>query len=240
MPPSKVYPRVCGGNSFTPRPLGRCQGLSPRVRGKPASPSPPSPSWRSIPACAGETYCCAAACVRDGVYPRVCGGNLGIGVVQPIVPGLSPRVRGKRVRLAVRGGAGRSIPACAGETRLLILMDGVDGVYPRVCGGNRAIRSLRTQRKGLSPRVRGKLCLFQRFSQIPRSIPACAGETRAASSAATLSAVYPRVCGGNGRPFFNVVDIAGLSPRVRGKPRQKPPATNSRRSIPACAGETCR
>ena len=49
--------------------------------------------------------------------------------------GLSPRVRGNRVRRSRGYCYERSIPACAGEpapSRALLLLR---GVYPRVCGG---------------------------------------------------------------------------------------------------------
>ena len=55
VPFAAVYPRVCGGNRrVNPHPL-RPGGLSPRVRGKPASARRHLPSAGSIPACAGET-----------------------------------------------------------------------------------------------------------------------------------------------------------------------------------------
>ena len=53
----------------------------------------------------------------------------------------------------------------------------------------------------------------------------------------TLTAVYPRVCGGSaGVPEFGVPDW-GLSPRVRGKHRWPRSPHRRTRSIPACAGE---
>ena len=52
--------------------------------------------------------------------------------------------------------------------------------------------------------------------------------------------VYPRVCGGTGRPVVAAGGQEGLSPRVRGNPwRPIPPHPNDR-SIPACAGEPTR
>ena len=133
----------------------------------------------------------------------------------------------------------RSIPACAGETYLLDYLSALDGVYPRVCGGNTHWTAPLTWATGLSPRVRGKpgrRCFG--WSYI-RSIPACAGETAACRRWTCWRKVYPRVCGGNidVRPI--ATDVHGLSPRVRGKPAGAATRGFPRRSIPACAGETC-
>ncbi len=71
------------------------------------------------------------------------------------IQGLSPRVRGNHWATIVAFGNQRSIPACAGEPDLSVLMECQPRVYPRVCGGTvSAIRS-RWLLLGLSPRVRG-------------------------------------------------------------------------------------
>ena len=49
-----------------------------------------------------------------------------------------------------------------------------------------------------------------------RSIPACAGEPRAAYPTLDTDAVYPRVCGGTGGYLVQPFQDEGLSPRVRG------------------------
>ena len=91
--------------------------------------------------------------------------------------GLSPRVRGKHPLVAHKSCGMGSIPACAGETEDGDLVDGLFQVYPRVCGGNVAMRWDYVPWWGLSPRVRGKLgnCPVRR--ELDGSIPACAGET---------------------------------------------------------------
>ena len=53
----------------------------------------------------------------------------------------------------------------------------------------------------------------------------------------TGTKVYPRVCGGTGDSPRGVHDKRGLSPRVRGNPNRRPTLSETRRSIPACAGE---
>ena len=130
-----------------------------------------------------------------------------------------------------------SIPACAGEPVLGVLVVQQRKVYPRVCGGTRSGRLIRTFVFGLSPRVRGNRLpeypLASRFG----SIPACAGEPIACSWCQDDSAVYPRVCGGTGTQPEETYLYYGLSPRVRGNQSLYLHREAGRRSIPACAGE---
>ena len=234
----EVYPRVCGGNPVPHQERNGRWGLSPRVRGKHHGLHHRQDALRSIPACAGETIGCCAESPCFGVYPRVCGGN------QPQTRngrhqlGLSPRVRGKRVRVCRVIFKRRSIPACAGETPAFPRYAGVVEVYPRVCGGNPRYRNLFGCGDGLSPRVRGKLRAIRAGGLDTRSIPACAGETLRKGAEGNFYEVYPRVCGGNGYGAQRPAPSAGLSPRVRGKHRAARVDELLKRSIPACAGET--
>ena len=137
-PKIRVYPRVCGGNRWTPRPMFPSWGLSPRVRGKPAAARPTRNFFGSIPACAGETRTAMNRQRHTTVYPRVCGGNPRAGSAGLGGRGLSPRVRGKQAMATPDSGGRRSIPACAGETISGIISPRLLQVYPRVCGGNLA------------------------------------------------------------------------------------------------------
>ena len=89
-----VYPRVCGGSASSLPVTCVARGLSPRVRGildKHARRS----SWRrSIPACAGDPQMEVRRKVKEGVYPRVCGGSCQPRAQRTAGRGLSPRVRG--------------------------------------------------------------------------------------------------------------------------------------------------
>ena len=91
--------------------------------------------------------------------------------------------------------------------------------------------------RGLSPRVRGKRRHTASGTSSNRSIPACAGEALASSSAAMARTVYPRVCGGSSSRSLLCVGLVGLSPRVRGKLIGRFRRIPQPRSIPACAGE---
>ena len=90
---------------------------------------------------------------------------------------------------------------------------------------------------GLSPRVRGNPHRLDRAGDFRRSIPARAGEPRPSGTSATRSRVYPRACGGTRLlPAPGGLDL-GLSPRVRGNPRDLGRGHALRGSIPARAGE---
>ena len=217
MPKSKVYPRVCGGNPLAPDALSKVMGLSPRVRGKPPAGNAELKAKGSIPACAGETAARFWPAGGSRVYPRVCGGNLSLSSRQAPEMGLSPRVRRKRLGLCRQCGREGSIPACAGETFVVLLHIHHDRVYPRVCGGNPGRKIEVYIYRGLSPRVRGKLRYNGAVRRIARSIPACAGETNQPPTRGRAAQVYPRVCGGNAADGGADSSPVGLSPRVRGK-----------------------
>ena len=90
---------------------------------------------------------------------------------------------------------------------------------------------------GLSPRVRGNRLCRPSPSSPQGSIPACAGEPSIREGKRQPEEVYPRVCGGTIGSTRRRTFVNGLSPRVRGNLAVSQPATSSRRSIPACAGE---
>ena len=233
----QVYPRVCGGTYAQYQHSAGFDGLSPRVRGNLISFLRAVVVVRSIPACAGEPTWCVIGATELAVYPRVCGGTApgGRGIDEGL--GLSPRVRGNRVRRTRRLSKRRSIPACAGEPQRPGPSATVKRVYPRVCGGTVAQVPPAGRSEGLSPRVRGNRVTFVAHRKGLRSIPACAGEPKAVPASMTISRVYPRVCGGTPRGHKDSCACPGLSPRVRGNPLTFCQAHGSHRSIPACAGE---
>ena len=94
----QVYPRVCGGTIIALRNLPTTGGLSPRVRGNRSADGRREAVARSIPACAGEPSYEGVLCRNQKVYPRVCGGTETYSLFGINNIGLSPRVRGNRVR----------------------------------------------------------------------------------------------------------------------------------------------
>ncbi len=171
--------------------------------------------------------------------------------------GLSPRVRGSLQREvddqgrqgSIPAGAGeparrrrdrsgqRSIPAGAGEPRLRDFADKHGGVYPRGCGGAQGEQIRLAAELGLSPRVRGSLCIAPGFSPYVGSIPAGAGEPTMARPFSPGRGVYPRGCGGAAGRGGGARASQGLSPRVRGSQAGRVDVDARFGSIPAGAGE---
>ena len=234
---TRVYPRVCGGARIGPVRVYLKQGLSPRVRGSPEQMQLLDHVAGSIPACAGEPWSQRQPSRARGVYPRVCGGASSVVRGVTASTGLSPRVRGSPDADHAGDVGQGSIPACAGEPRTRPAYWRSSRVYPRVCGGALALAGGQPADQGLSPRVRGSPGIGGFARQWTGSIPACAGEPRAATRPCCPWRVYPRVCGGAGAIHFAEIDVTGLSPRVRGSPGLPERVVVEVRSIPACAGE---
>ena len=233
----RVYPRVCGGTNSGIWSNATTQGLSPRVRGNRHDGSDTVRGERSIPACAGEPAATTSTLGSTGVYPRVCGGTRRITGTERVIEGLSPRVRGNPYLPSGRPPRRRSIPACAGEPACAPPRQHRGAVYPRVCGGTaNGIRDTEIA-GGLSPRVRGNPRGARRQDAGRRSIPACAGEPRAAFRRSPSPMVYPRVCGGTHVSARPETKSVGLSPRVRGNRGRRRRWSGATGSIPACAGE---
>ena len=167
----------------------------------------------------------------------MCGGTAKYGGALAPLYGLSPRVRGNHHRRPQSAAGAGSIPACAGEPPTASAPVVLRGVYPRVCGGTILVRRLSRQPQGLSPRVRGNPAEDAKAGPMGGSIPVCAGEPRAARTAASRERVYPRVCGGTTSRAPCFPTRRGLSPRVRGNPVPSVAVGAPVGSIPACAGE---
>ena len=136
------------------------------------------------------------------------------------------------------GSSRRSIPAWAGETALYGFNQESSQVYPRVGGGNKRQRYNYPTASGLSPRGRGKPPFTPGSPLALGSIPAWAGETLSLTCTGSISAVYPRVGGGNTAACLVNCLAAGLSPRGRGKRANMRANNCDIGSIPAWAGET--
>ena len=176
-------------------------GLSPRVRGSQVVLAVWQAGEGSIPAGAGEPAEPTHARLASRVYPRGCGGATSVSIASAGLKGLSPRVRGSLGALADEHAHSGSIPAGAGEPPASRRGMCARWVYPRGCGGARRARQKSPCVKGLSPRVRGSQSPSTAISTAQGSIPAGAGEPRAALAARSWAAswaarVYPRGCGG--------------------------------------------
>ena len=216
---------------------GMMLGLSPRVRGNHLGIVREAKKVGSIPASAGEPTSRCRRRSRTRVYPRECGGTPQAYEPGQYDAGLSPRVRGNRVRRTGGRQKGGSIPASAGEPRTR--NGGADRirVYPRECGGTLARLRVRVRVGGLSPRVRGNQMRRGEGRRHGGSIPASAGEPRPRAQSPAPERVYPRECGGTNTSPRRGRCPWGLSPRVRGNPNRAGRGRRRWRSIPASAGE---
>ena len=174
--PAMVYPHVCGGTVGSRANGVAIQGLSPRVRGNPSFTLRFAYITGSIPTCAGEPAVSCWLCAGAGVYPHVCGGTGGLLLALRWGWGLSPRVRGNRVKIDRINSRTRSIPTCAGEPGVGVRFHSCWRVYPHVCGGTGDLANRKVGLWGLSPRVRGNRGAWRDGTAVRRSIPTCAGE----------------------------------------------------------------
>ena len=232
-----VYPRPCGGALTSPRPSQVGHGLSPPVRGSRERHGRANGPPGSIPARAGEPPPCCPGIRSTGVYPRPCGGAAESVLPYRCSGGLSPPVRGSRLRDVRRLAEQRSIPARAGEPPLRARGMISVGVYPRPCGGAVGYFSIHSPSKGLSPPVRGSHYDVIIGEHTMGSIPARAGEPGTCRPSSCSTGVYPRPCGGAVMAISVCSSPNGLSPPVRGSRKITQDGKKVRGSIPARAGE---
>ena len=232
-----VYPRASGGTRTRSRPQPSRSGLSPRERGNQPFEEPLQDGVRSIPARAGEPPRNCGRARRTPVYPRASGGTFSTREHGSMRAGLSPRERGNRRRPKQGQHLAGSIPARAGEPKLVMGATPGERVYPRASGGTAVTGDPDDVFTGLSPRERGNRHLGGPRHDAGGSIPARAGEPPAAGSAGGGVAVYPRASGGTPVSMAGYDSVTGLSPRERGNRLQERRDQVGGRSIPARAGE---
>jgi len=129
-----VHPRVRGEHSARSASPAARSGSSPRARGTLADAWPRLPMVRFIPACAGNTAPPPGVIRAGAVHPRVRGEHFCTASASRPFRGSSPRARGTPNPHVVGGGAGRFIPACAGNTTLPQFVRFSKTVHPRVRG----------------------------------------------------------------------------------------------------------
>ena len=191
-----------------------------------------------IPACAGKTGSARGWRRVETAHPRVCGENATLTLFTRLLPGSSPRVRGKRNTHVVHTSIAGLIPACAGKTQWISSPAKLTKAHPRVCGENSVKTAPIVLKIGSSPRVRGKPREGFAVLQSGGLIPACAGKTIARLPCAFKIQAHPRVCGENGEVDDAGGGVEGSSPRVRGKLLLHALKARDDGLIPACAGKT--
>ena len=149
------HPRVCGEQPTTAETHRSTEGSSPRVRGTGTAAREPGSAVGIIPACAGNSAAWNEAILSGRDHPRVCGEQLSPTSRTELKEGSSPRVRGT-------DGWGDSlnvvtgiIPACAGNSLPILVINEISWDHPRVCGEQKERSASVSPFVGSSPRVRG-------------------------------------------------------------------------------------
>ena len=195
-------------------------GSSPLARGTPLCQERHNVLTRFIPACAGNSFQKFPLLCLQPVHPRLRGELVSFNTIPSGNGGSSPLARGTPSRNFRCFASSRFIPACAGNSSLLILFHQATAVHPR---------------------LRGELPgPIWSNSAIPRFIPACAGNSNKAAFLRLNRTVHPRLRGELSFRPARRRGAHGSSPLARGTLRHMPAPDWKERFIPACAGNSFR
>ena len=231
-----VHPRAGGERHVVSLAHGHFHGSSPRGRGTLRLVRRVALLVRFIPARAGNArrwVCCAS---RAAVHPRAGGERCVVCPVNAISTGSSPRGRGTRQRAHRSVGAGRFIPARAGNARWPSLHAAAGTVHPRAGGERVSANDPQHANDGSSPRGRGTREARHVRARRARFIPARAGNARSPIAALPAPSVHPRAGGERCKEEGLESSITGSSPRGRGTPPAETDRFLQFRFIPARAG----
>ena len=211
-----VHPRLRGERPSPRAHMATTYGSSPLARGTEEHRGAGLQQVRFIPACAGNGGSGGTCGPRSTVHPRLRGERSRTAPGQSPTAGSSPLARGTVNRRPGYAGRHRFIPACAGN-------------------GRRCPR--RPLHGPVHPRLRGERHPGGAWiGPVARFIPACAGNGRSGQKKGVEFPVHPRLRGERWRAFSHGSQHAGSSPLARGTAFRVRSGRDSRRFIPACAG----
>ena len=212
-------------------------GSSPHVRGTWRRHNSDPPPGRFIPARAGNMARNGTTRSPPTVHPRTCGEHQAPPYTHSPPAGSSPHVRGTYSPPRDRRGAGRFIPARAGNMRRTWATMETWPVHPRTCGehvlcprlvrcptrfiparaGNMPSRTTITPRRTVHPRTCGEHAKGAPHDVRPgRFIPARAGNMHQGLDIPARNPVHPRTCGEHEIVSVSTDVSPGSSPHVRG------------------------
>ncbi len=189
------HPRVGGEHVQAAYGARSFAGSSPRGRGTHVGMNVAAHRRRIIPAWAGNTVGSVPAISPSPDHPRVGGEHaqaFGSSIAQS---GSSPRGRGTPTRRRSLSRFRRIIPAWAGNTKFLSVVECATPDHPRVGGEHRTALSALKRRAGSSPRGRGTQSRKMKVCLACRIIPAWAGNTALSLPWSPRSTDHPRVGG---------------------------------------------
>ena len=167
-------------------------GSSPLARGTLRAAARRWLAGRFIPAGAGNTMPPSRPATAPAVHPRWRGEHdTGVDVLQGF-GGSSPLARGTQDRARHGRAHHRFIPAGAGNTYSSQRSRSLSAVHPRWRGEHLTVLGSPSMRSGSSPLARGTHIVVDPHIPSMRFIPAGAGNTAMASSAAARVPVHPR------------------------------------------------
>ena len=211
-------------------------GPSPRGRGTRRRLHRVLQTVRAIPARAGNAAASAPRSPGFSGHPRAGGERPGRALTNAYHVGPSPRGRGTRgVGGAVEPG-GRAIPARAGNAQSTPASRASQAGHPRAGGERSTHRACARGVCGPSPRGRGTHRTRRVRRAYRRAIPARAGNACTREHNCASKTGHPRAGGERARPAATGTCLVGPSPRGRGTRRRPGNGTESRRAIPARAG----
>ena len=248
----KRFIPASAGNTSSERLGSRHLAVHPRERGEHLPlVALPMRQRRFIPASAGNTFPNATPASNPGGSSPRARGTLLVGHHRGHSQSVHPRERGEHRRVAaVQGSSRRFIPASAGNTRWATMPRRPLSVHPRERGEHLWVTGFATWDFGSSPRARGTpgsgVGWSGRMSVHPRErgeharrqphghalarfIPASAGNTSLARSAAISRAGSSPRARGTRRRSRRPADGAAVHPRERGEhaPDSRCPKDNS-------------
>ena len=157
----------------------------------------------------------------------MCGEKNLPPLTKRLLLGSPPHVRGKACHRHADACIDRITPACAGKRHCPRSRCEHQWDHPRMCGEKNLPETLKTNRAGSPPHVRGK-AKAKRLSSLPlRITPACAGKrlkrSRSTVPHAAIVPLFPSVCnkpagsdgspaGHDAPPFLPIENAAPASP----------------------------
>ena len=171
-------------------------------------------------------------------HPRVCGEHAENDQLFLADSGSSPRMRGTlRDAPWVAKGIG-IIPAYAGNTLAMAILQALRRDHPRVCGEHEPVTPIFSHFPGSSPRMRGTRFGLSLKVLSDGIIPAYAGNTGNRRHRCYRWWDHPRVCGEHSCSWTPAATSTGSSPRMRGTLDQTGACDVAPGIIPAYAGNT--